>query len=269
MPSDSARDNQDLVLKVVVPIVGMLSLAMAIFGLVLWRGKHKRESISLSSFSTTFPKVSFKDLARATQGFSISNLIGSGGYSSVYQGKLDEIEIAVKVFNLQTRGAQQSFISECNALRNVRHRNLVKILTACSSIDSNGNDFKALVYELMAGGDLHKLLYSTRDYESSSNLNLLTLVQRMNIMVDVADAMEYLHHNNQGIVVHCDLKPSNILLDDNMIAHVGDFGLAIFKAGSASSSLGNLDSSSVGPMGTIGYAAPGNGLSSMHCSATV
>ena len=71
--------------------------------------------------------------------------------------------VAVKVFCLETRGAhQKSFIAECNALRKVRHRNLVPIVTACSSIDSNGNDFKALVYEFMAQGDLHELLYSTR-----------------------------------------------------------------------------------------------------------
>uniref|UniRef100_A0ACD5TQT1 Uncharacterized protein n=1 Tax=Avena sativa TaxID=4498 RepID=A0ACD5TQT1_AVESA len=68
--------------------------------------------------------------------------------------------------------------------------------------------------------------------------------------------MEYLHHNNQGTMVHCDLKPSNILLDDNMTAHVGDFGLARFKVGSTVLSLGNSNCSSTGLMGTIGYAAP-------------
>jgi serine/threonine protein kinase len=106
---------------------------------------------------------------------------------------------------------------------------------------------------------LHKLLYSTQDYEGFSDLNLLTMTQRMSIVVDVADAMEYLHHNSQGTMVHCDLKTSNILLDDNMTAHVGDFGLARFKVGSTTSSLGNPNSSSAGLMGTIGYAAPGNG----------
>uniref|UniRef100_A0ACD5TR42 Uncharacterized protein n=1 Tax=Avena sativa TaxID=4498 RepID=A0ACD5TR42_AVESA len=258
IPSNSTRHMGSLVIKVVIPIVTIVSLAIVIFGVYLWRGKHRRKSTSLPSFDAKFPKVSYSDIARATKGFSLANLIGRGRYSSVYQGKLhdDANEVAVKVFNLETRGAQKSFIVECNALKNVRHRNLVPILTACSSIDSNGNDFKALVYKFMPQGDLHKLLYSTRDYEGSSNLNLLTMAQRMSIMVDVADAMEYLHHNNQGIMVHCDLKPSNILLDENMTAHVGDFGLASFKVGSTMSSLGNPNSSSVGLMGTIGYAAP-------------
>ncbi|XBI24556.1 hypothetical protein VPH35_049640 [Triticum aestivum] len=258
LPSKSTRHKKSLVLKLVIPIASMVSLAMLIFGILLLRGKHKTQSVLVPSFATKFPKVSFNDVATATQGFSTSNLIGRGKYSSVYQGKLgeEENEVAIKVFNLETRGAHKSFIAECKALRNVRHRNLVTILTACSSIDSKGNDFKALVYELMPQGDLHKLLYSTRDYEGSSDLNHITMAQRMSIAVDVADALEYLHHNNQETMVHCDLKPSNILLHDNMTAHVGDFGLARFKVASTASSLGNNNSSSLAVVGTIGYAAP-------------
>jgi hypothetical protein len=260
IPADLTKHKESLVLKVVIPISSLVLIVVVIFCLMLWRGKHKSKSIYLPSFTTKFPMISFSDLAKATQGFSPSNIIGTGRYSSVYHGKLVEYEseVAVKVFNLETRGAQKSFTVECNALRNVRHRNLVPIVTACSTIDSKGNDFKALVYEFMPLGDLHKLLYSTRDYEGSSYLDHITMAQRINIVVDVADALEYLHHNNQGPMIHCDLKPSNILLDDNMTAHVGDFGLAKFKVDSTSS-LGKPNSSSVGLMGTIGYAAPGNG----------
>lgn len=92
-------------------------------------------------------QVSFGDLFKATDGFSAANLIGAGSFGSVYKGVLNQDEgvVAVKVLNLQVSQASKSFISECKVLREIKHRNLVKILTACSSIDSQGSDFKALV----------------------------------------------------------------------------------------------------------------------------
>ncbi|KAF0895808.1 hypothetical protein E2562_016541, partial [Oryza meyeriana var. granulata] len=259
VPLVSSKHKNSILLKAVTPLACMVSLAIVIYIFFIWRRKLKRESLSLLPFGSNFPKVSYNNLFKATKGFSTSNLIGTGRYSSVYVGRLfqDNNTVAVKVFSLETRGAQKSFIAECNALRNVRHRNLVPILTACSSIDSKGNDFKALVYKFMPQGDLHKLLYSTGDDRYSSNLNHITLAQRISIAVDVSDALEYLHHNNQGTIVHCDLKPSNILLDNNMIAHVGDFGLVRFKIDSSSPSLGDSNStSSFAIKGTIGYIAP-------------
>ncbi|KAF0895813.1 hypothetical protein E2562_016546, partial [Oryza meyeriana var. granulata] len=254
-----SKHNKSILLKLVIPIASMVSISMVVLILFLWRGKQNRKSLSLPSFAKHFPKISYNIFFRATAGFSASNLIGKGRYSSVYLGKffVDNNMVAIKVFNLETRGAQKSFIAECNTLRNVRHRNLVPILTACASIDSKGNDFKALVYQFMGRGDLHALLHSTQNEVNSSNLNHITLAQRISIVVDVSDALEYLHHNNQGTIVHCDLKPSNILLDDDMIAHVGDFGLARFKTNSSAPSPGDSNStSSLTIKGTIGYIAP-------------
>ncbi|VAH94179.1 unnamed protein product [Triticum turgidum subsp. durum] len=257
MSSYLSKHRLPVILKVAIPLACMLSLlAMVIFVLLWQRKNHLKTSISSLSFDGKFPKVSYKDLVRATDGFSLSNLIGTGRYSSVYRGKIlqEENVVAVKVFCLETRGAQRSFIAECNALRNVRHRNLVRIVTACSSIDSSGNDFKALVYEFMPGGDLHNLLYSTEDNDNSLKRSYISLAQRLSIVVGVADAMAYLHHNHHGSIVHCDLKPSNILLDNDMVAHVGDFGLARLQV---SSSFGDSTSvSSVAIRGTIGYVAP-------------
>nr|GFC86035.1 receptor kinase-like protein Xa21 [Tanacetum cinerariifolium] len=115
-----------------------------------------------------------------------------------------------------------------------------------SSVDFQGNDFKALVYEFMSNGSLHDWMHS------SAITSRLYLLQRINILLDVAHALDYLHNHCIPAIVHGDLKPSNILLDDDMVAHVGDFGLARFLGTDSN------QNSSTSVKGTIGYAPRGN-----------
>ncbi|GJV09711.1 leucine-rich repeat protein [Tanacetum coccineum] len=221
--------------------------------------KKKRNSQpSQSSGNERFLKVSYNELLKATDGFSTANLIGEGGFSSVYKGILDsDVDkfVAVKVLHLQNRGAHKSFLAECEAWRNIRHRNLLKIITSCSSVDFQGNDFKALVYEFMPNGSVHDWLHS------SSNTSKLNLLQRINILKDVATVLDYLHNRCQTTIVHGDLKPSNILLDDDMVARVGDFGLARLLGTDLN------QNSSTGVKGTIGYAPPEYGIGSNMTSS--
>ncbi|GJX68122.1 kinase-like domain-containing protein [Tanacetum coccineum] len=211
--------------------------------------KKSKDQTSQSSRKEQFLKVSYNQLLKATDGFSGANLIGLGEFSSVYKGILNDEEfVAVKVLRLQNRRAYKSFLAECEVWRNIRHRNLLKIITSCSSVDFQGNDFKALVYEFMSNGSLHDWLHSSA---ITSRLNLL---QRINILLDVAHALDYLHNHCIPTIVHGDLKPSNILLDDDMVAHVGDFGLARFLG----TDLNQNSSTSV--KGTIGYAPPEYGM---------
>ena len=130
----------------------------------------------------------------------------------------------------------------------------MKILTCCSSVDYKGVDFMALVYEFMPNGSLEKWLSSTNgDFESRSlNLNF---AQILDITIDVANALDYLHHGCEVAVVHCDIKPSNVLLDDEMVAHLGDFGLAKLLYVVTSSSMRDQTTSSA-IKGTIGYIPP-------------
>ncbi|XP_031099218.1 probable LRR receptor-like serine/threonine-protein kinase At3g47570 [Ipomoea triloba] len=205
-------------------------------------------------------------LSKATNDFSKSNIIGFGKFSIVYKGILGGSLgiVANKVFKLQVRGASKSFLVECEALRQIRHRNLVKILAVCCSIDHEGNDFLAIVYEYMVNGSLDNWLHNhSKDTGENNNSKNLNLLQRVHIVIDVANAFDYLHNHLETCLVHCDLKPSNILLDGDLVAYVADFGLAKFlptKVTLASSS--NQVSSSLGITGTIGYAAPEYGMGS-------
>jgi len=219
--------------------------------------KRTSRKIQLSLPGEQFPRVTYKALVQATDNFAEFNLIGRGSSGSVYRGRLTQPNklVAVKVFHLDMQDADRSYMAECKTLRNIRHRNLLPIFTACSTIDNRGNDFKALVYEYMTNGNLDTWLHPAGDRHV---LNQLGLTQRIDIVVDIADALQYLHHDCQSPIIHCDLKPSNILLDDDMIAHLGDFGVARFYLRSMLASGEDLGSiGSVGLKGTIGYIAPG------------
>ncbi|KAF5442739.1 hypothetical protein F2P56_035364 [Juglans regia] len=249
-------------LTIILIVFGILGTTFVIsFLFICWLRKKRTESTSNSS-----ENMSYQSLSKATGGFSPNNLLGVGSFGSVYKGILDEGRktIAVKVLNLLQRGAAKSFLAECEALRNIRHRNLLKVLTVCSSVDFHGNDFKALVYEFMIHGSLEDWLHPVaqdQDEEHEHEPRNLNLYQRLNIAIDVASALEYLHYHCQMPIVHCDLKPSNVLLDDEMVGHVGDFGLAKFspKVNHIINS-SNEQSSSIGIRGTIGYTAPEYGM---------
>ncbi|XXG71829.1 hypothetical protein AAC387_Pa07g1063 [Persea americana] len=254
--------RRQMIAILVSSIICLVFLSSLLFNFYIRRPKKKHphpDGSIINPLEEQLQKISYGDLSRATDGFSQANLIGVGSYGSVYKGHLDSIGkiVAVKVLNLQRRGASKSFIAECRALKNIRHRNLLKIQTVCSSINFKGDDFKALVFDYMANGNLEQWLHPSMDEQNQSKN--LTLIQRFNIAVDVASALNYLHNSCEKSIVHCDLKPSNILLDDDMNAHVGDFGLARFLS-EATSSCSKSHTNSPSIKGTIGYLAPEYGM---------
>lgn len=203
---DFKKQNHPFGIKFIVIIITLSLCLMLVMLLVtvFWKIKPRRLSVQ-SLLGEEFLRISYDELLKAADGFSSANLIGVGSFGCVYKGKLqqDGKPVAVKVFNLERLGASKSFVAECEALRKTRHRDLLKILTACSSINFKGNDFKALVFEFMPNGSLESWLHPSEDTRK------LDLPQRLNIAVDVVTALEYLHH-------HCE------------IPIVGDFGLPRF-----------------------------------------
>ncbi|TYH51616.1 hypothetical protein ES332_D10G288400v1 [Gossypium tomentosum] len=260
--NSKTSSSNSLRLKVAIIVVTLGVTLVFTCLLILWFRKKKEQSTT-SCVESSLLQLSYQSIVRATDGFSTQNLVGSGSFGSVYKGVLEAsgAVIAVKVLNLLNRGASRSFLAECEALKNIRHRNLVKVLTAISGVNYQGNDFKALVYEFMENGSLEDWLHpliGMNEPETARNLNFF---QRVSVAIDVAHALEYLHHHCEEPIIHCDLKPSNILLDEEMVGHISDFGLAKILSTDRLNYPANK-SSSLGLRGTIGYTPPEYGMGS-------
>ncbi|KAG5630560.1 hypothetical protein H5410_002277 [Solanum commersonii] len=198
-------------IKLMIPLLSGLVALVFIMSLVIiiWLKKAKGEP------SLTSSPVTYESLYRATNGFSSANLIENG-----------ESMVTVKVINIDQQGAaSKSFMAD----------------------DFEGNPFIALVYEYMPNQSLESWLHPVPGADASTNeVRILGLVERQSISIDVAFALEYLHHLRHNPFVYCDLKLDNILLDNDMTAYVAYFGLTMFF------------SESMSKYSSIGYAAPSN-----------
>ncbi|KAK9229195.1 hypothetical protein WN944_022154 [Citrus x changshan-huyou] len=230
--------KNSLLLGIVLPLSTTFMIVVILL-ILRYRQRGKRLSNDANMpIVATWRMFSYLELCRATYKFSENNLISKGGFGSVYKARLgDGMEVAVKVFNLQCRRAFKSFDIECEMMKSIRHQNLIKVISSCSN-----EEFKALVLEYMPHGSLEKYLYS-------SNC-ILDIFQRLNIMIDVASALEYLDLGYSAPIIHCDLKPNNVLLDDNMVAHLSDFSIVKLLTGEDQSMTHTQT------LATIGYMAP-------------
>ncbi|XWS45211.1 hypothetical protein CRYUN_Cryun15aG0116600 [Craigia yunnanensis] len=191
-------------------------------------------------------KMPFAEIIEATNNFEAKLLIGEGGFGKVYKGTLrNDLKVAVKRSESKHGQGLPEFQTEVMVLSKIRHRHLVSLIASCDE----GSDM-ILVYEFMEKGTLRDHLYNLRgNSERSSALSLLTWRQRLEICIDAAKGLHYLHTGSEGGIIHHDVKSTNILLDEQYVAKVADFGL---------SKLGLLDPNefSTGVKGSFGYLDP-------------
>ncbi|XP_008790452.3 L-type lectin-domain containing receptor kinase SIT2-like [Phoenix dactylifera] len=184
-------------------------------------------------------RFSYRDLYRATHGFKDSGLLGVGGFGRVYKGVLrtSNTEVAVKRVSHESKQGVREFVAEITSIGQLRHRSLVQLLGYCRRKGE-----LLLVYEFMPNGSLDKLLFDQKK-------SILDWAQRLRIINGVALGLLYLHEDCEQVIVHRDIKASNVLLDGELNGKLGDFGLArLYDHGS--------DPRSTIAVGTMGYLAP-------------
>ncbi|GLJ09611.1 hypothetical protein SUGI_0112710 [Cryptomeria japonica] len=219
---------------------------------LLYKYFFGKGNVEQPSIEFPHPRISYKELTTATNGFGKGNLLGVGGVGSVYKGVLDNgTLIAVKALNMEDEAAHKSFNIECQVLGKTRHRNIVKVITSCSNLD-----FKSLVFEFMSNGSLERHLHCDAGKCNIGGVCKMDLQTRVQIAMDIARGLAYLHHDCSIQVVHCDLKPNNVLLDFYMTAHIADFGNAHILSENSMHSF----SSSTTLKGALGYIAPEYGV---------
>ncbi|WOL02081.1 putative serine/threonine-protein kinase PBL7 [Canna indica] len=191
----------------------------------------------------------YKQLHLATGGFGKGNVVGHGSFGAVYRGVLpDGRKVAVKLMDRPGKQGEEEFKMEVELLTRLHSPYLLILVGHCSD-----GSHRLLVYEFMANGGLQEHLYPTRG--SCGGISKLDWDTRMQIALEAAKGLEYLHEHVSPPVIHRDFKSSNILLDNNFHAKVSDFGLA--KLGSDKA--GGHVSTRV--LGTQGYVAPEYALS--------
>ncbi|KAK6912571.1 Protein kinase domain [Dillenia turbinata] len=233
---------------VVLIIVAMIILILALLCVALrYYRKRKRkmlESLQETSEEDNFleglsgmpVRFSYKDLQIATNNFSVK--LGQGGFGSVYQGVLkDGTRLAVKKLEGIGQGKKE-FRAEVSIIGSIHHLHLVRLKGFCAE-----GSHRLLAYEYMANGSLDKWIFRmNKEF-------LLDWETRFNVALGTAKGLAYLHEDCDVKIVHCDIKPENVLLDDNFSTKVSDFGLAKLMTREQSHVFTTL-------RGTRGYLAP-------------
>jgi len=240
LPHNETEGNSGLS-AILLPIAScsLILLIVAVTVLIVRRRKKYAEILEDWELKYGPHRFSYKQLFQATKGFKEKGLLGAGGFGRVYKGVLptSKMEVAVKKVSHESRQGMKEFVAEIVSIGQLRHRNLVQLLGYCRRKGE-----LILVYDFMPNGSLDKFLYD-------KTKPALNWAQRFQIIKGVASGLLYLHEEWEQAVVHRDIKASNVLLDSEFNARLGDFGLArLYDHGT--------DPQTTHVVGTMGYLAP-------------
>ncbi|XP_062225621.1 G-type lectin S-receptor-like serine/threonine-protein kinase At2g19130 [Phragmites australis] len=238
----AAKELQSLKRKRGGMIIGVgTSTCIVSFGfmflIVLWRTRGKWSSHTMDNDHGGIGVIAYRyvDLQRATKNFS--KKLGEGGFGSVFKGCLsNSVDIAVKRLEGARQGEKQ-FRTEVSSIGIIQHVNLVRLIGFCCE-----GGRRLLVYEHMPNCSLDAHLFQSQGTRLYWNV-------RCQIALGVARGLAYLHHGCRDCIIHCDIKPQNILLDASFVPKIADFGMAKFLGRDFSRVLTTM-------RGTIGYLAP-------------
>ncbi|XP_021890219.1 LRR receptor-like serine/threonine-protein kinase IOS1 [Carica papaya] len=210
--------------KVVVPVVASVasfSVIVIVAGVTMWIIRRKKragmgeiahsrghQSLVLSNNR----RFSYSEVLKITNNFQ--RVLGKGGFGTVYHGYLDDTQVAVKMLSPSSVQGYKQFQAEVELLLRVHHRNLTSLVGYCDE----GTDM-ALIYEYMAKGNLD-------EHISERSRNIMSWERRLQVVLEAAQGLEYLHYGCKPPIIHRDVKTTNILLNDNLQAKLADFGLS-------------------------------------------
>ncbi|KAL0012646.1 hypothetical protein SO802_007754 [Lithocarpus litseifolius] len=224
-----SESNKERNLKVIIRITLIIGvIAIASTACYLWRWTAKKPARKIKSRKSLLldylndvklnelTVFSLKEVATATNNFHVSNMLGRGGFGSVYKGKLhDGQEIAVKRLSTSSRQGLEEFMNEVVVISKLQHRNLVRLLGCCTE-----GEEKVLIYEYMPNKSLDAIVFDPL------NKRLLDWKKRFNIIEGIGRGLLYLHRDSRMKIIHRDLKASNILLNEDLNPKISDFGIA-------------------------------------------
>ncbi|KAF8033338.1 hypothetical protein BT93_D2063 [Corymbia citriodora subsp. variegata] len=237
------KKQKSILLTTGLPFICLFFLSTLVFAMAYAIRKRRKFAEVLEDWERDYGphRFKYKDLYVATKGFRDQELLGTGGFGRVYRGILptSKIKIAVKRVSHESRQGMKQFIAEIISIGRLRHRNIVTLLGYCRRKGE-----LLLVYDYMPNGSLDRYLHN----QPKVTLNWS---QRFRVIKGVANGLSYLHEGWEQVVIHRDIKASNILLDSELNGRLGDFGLARLYDHGANPQTTHL-------VGTLGYLAPEN-----------